>query len=230
MTDAGPGRHDAQIGELALRPTQQRVALAVALHLELHVAAAGVGHAAAVHLHRVVDHQVDRHAGVDQLGSPPLRATAERSAARSTTQGTPVKSCSSTRAGHEGEFGAVGGCGVPIEQGQHILLLLPPPGRSGAAAFSRRIRMLTARRQLAPRSRGREHPEEPRAADRGRARRARKRSQVRDPDVPRSSCGQRPEASAVVRSATVRLSYRYTRSPRAPPASRFMATLLSART
>ena len=32
-------------------------------------------------------------------GSPPMAAIASRIAARSTTQGTPVKSCSTTRAG-----------------------------------------------------------------------------------------------------------------------------------
>ena len=34
-----------------------------------------------------------------RFGSPPRRAMAERIAARSTAAGTPVKSCSSTRAG-----------------------------------------------------------------------------------------------------------------------------------
>ena len=38
-------------------------------------------------------------------GSPPIRATADRIAARSTTQGTPVKSCSSTRAGMNANSG-----------------------------------------------------------------------------------------------------------------------------
>ena len=35
-------------------------------------------------------------------GSPPARATASRIAARSTTAGTPVKSCSTTREGRNG--------------------------------------------------------------------------------------------------------------------------------
>ena len=37
--------------------------------------------------------------GLTRLGSPPDRATALRKAARSTTAGTPVKSCINTRAG-----------------------------------------------------------------------------------------------------------------------------------
>ncbi len=37
--------------------------------------------------------------GLILLGSPPMRLIASRMAARSTTAGTPVKSCNSTRAG-----------------------------------------------------------------------------------------------------------------------------------
>src|ERR1035437_6166447 len=37
--------------------------------------------------------------GLARLGSPPMAARASRMAARSTTQGTPVKSCNRTRAG-----------------------------------------------------------------------------------------------------------------------------------
>ena len=40
--------------------------------------------------------------GLTRLGSPPSRAIAERIAARSTTPGTPVKSCMTTRAGLNG--------------------------------------------------------------------------------------------------------------------------------
>jgi len=40
--------------------------------------------------------------GSTRFGSPPARATAERIAARSTRAGTPVKSCSTTRAGLKG--------------------------------------------------------------------------------------------------------------------------------
>ena len=39
------------------------------------------------------------HSGLIFLGSPPRSFIASRIAAKSTTQGTPVKSCSTTRAG-----------------------------------------------------------------------------------------------------------------------------------
>ena len=40
--------------------------------------------------------------GLIRLGSPPRALIASRMAARSTTQGTPVKSCITTRAGRKG--------------------------------------------------------------------------------------------------------------------------------
>ena len=49
--------------------------------------------------------------GLMASGSPPLRAIALRSAARSTTAGTPVKSCSSTRAGVYGISTSAGAAG-----------------------------------------------------------------------------------------------------------------------
>ncbi len=45
VADARSRRDHPQVGELALGPTQQRVALAVALHLDVHVEVAGVGNA-----------------------------------------------------------------------------------------------------------------------------------------------------------------------------------------
>ena len=44
--------------------------------------------------------------GLIRLGSPPSSAIASRIAARSTTQGTPVKSCITTRAGRKGTSAA----------------------------------------------------------------------------------------------------------------------------
>ena len=46
--------------------------------------------------------------GLIRRGSPPSRCMALRMAARSTTQGTPVKSCSTTRAGLKGTSTAAG--------------------------------------------------------------------------------------------------------------------------
>ena len=49
--------------------------------------------------------------GLIAWGSPPFRAIAERSAARSTTAGTPVKSCNNTRAGVNGISTSAGAAG-----------------------------------------------------------------------------------------------------------------------
>ena len=94
-----PGRHDLEVAERLLGPAQQRVALEVSLVLALDVALIGHARAEGVDLHRVVDHEVDGHERIDPPGSPPRRATASRRAARSTTAGTPVRSCMITRAG-----------------------------------------------------------------------------------------------------------------------------------
>jgi hypothetical protein len=49
--------------------------------------------------HRVVDDEIDGNQRVDLLRDRRRAAIASRIAARSTTAGTPVKSCISTRAG-----------------------------------------------------------------------------------------------------------------------------------
>ena len=68
MHDADARRHHAEGVEGLHAPLHELVALAVALELDLHVAAQRVGRAVVVHLHRVVDHQVDRHQRFDELG------------------------------------------------------------------------------------------------------------------------------------------------------------------
>ena len=60
VDDAGVGRHDLEVVERTLPPAQERVALAVARELELRVERERVGAAEVVHLHRVVDHELDR--------------------------------------------------------------------------------------------------------------------------------------------------------------------------
>ena len=67
VADAGAGRHDAEVVERRLAPAQERVALAVALVLELDVELEGARVAERVDLDRVVDHQVDRGQRVDLL-------------------------------------------------------------------------------------------------------------------------------------------------------------------
>ncbi len=67
VADAGARRHHAEIVERFLAPAQELIALHVALHLQRHVLAEGLGVAIRIHHHRVVDHQVDRGEGVDPL-------------------------------------------------------------------------------------------------------------------------------------------------------------------
>ena len=80
MADAGAGRHDAQSLERLLGPAEQGVALAVAPVLELDVALVRLGRAEQVHLHGMVDHQVDRDRRLDRerIGAGALRGAAHR--------------------------------------------------------------------------------------------------------------------------------------------------------
>jgi hypothetical protein len=67
-----PGRHHLEGVERLHAPLQELVALAVALELQLHVQVERVGRAVVVDLHRVVDHQVDRHQRLDHLRIGPI--------------------------------------------------------------------------------------------------------------------------------------------------------------
>ena len=58
MDDPGPGRHDAQVAERGLRPTEELVALAVPLVLTLDVEGERAGRPEPVDLDRMVDDQV----------------------------------------------------------------------------------------------------------------------------------------------------------------------------
>ena len=68
MDDAGAGRHHLEVPERLLAPAQERVALAVALELDLGVARKGVAGSEPVDLHRVVDDELDRRERVDLRG------------------------------------------------------------------------------------------------------------------------------------------------------------------
>ena len=102
MADAGAGRHDAEVLERALAPLEEVVALAVALVFELDVLArASLG---APNSSTMTEWSMTRSTGTSGLifsGSPPRMFMPSRMAARSTTAGTPVKSCISTRAGRK---------------------------------------------------------------------------------------------------------------------------------
>ena len=99
VADAGARRHDLEAAERLLPPAQEEVALMVALELELDVAIERHARRERVDLH---EWSITSSAGMSGLiiaGSPPRSAIAFRIAARSTTAGTPVRSCSSTRDG-----------------------------------------------------------------------------------------------------------------------------------
>ena len=65
--DAGARRHDAEIVERLLAPAQELVPLAVAREFHVDVQVERVGRVEVVDLHRVVDHQIDRHERIDLL-------------------------------------------------------------------------------------------------------------------------------------------------------------------
>jgi hypothetical protein len=67
VDDPGVRGDDAEVAERGLTPAQEGVALAVALELLLGVDQEGGRGAVFVHLHRVIDHQLDRLEGIDPL-------------------------------------------------------------------------------------------------------------------------------------------------------------------
>ena len=60
VNDAGVGRDDGQVAEASLAPTEERVALFVALEFEERVHVESVGGAELVDLDGVIDDQLDR--------------------------------------------------------------------------------------------------------------------------------------------------------------------------
>ena len=66
--DARVRRHCFEVLEGHRAPAQERIALAVALELDLRVLRERIGGAEVVHLHRVVDDQLDRRQRIDLVG------------------------------------------------------------------------------------------------------------------------------------------------------------------
>ena len=100
VADARAGRHDLEVAEGALPPLEELVALAVAQVLELRVDASS--RRPEPNASTCTEWSMTSSTGCSGLiffGSPPSFFIASRIAARSTTAGTPVKSCRSTRAG-----------------------------------------------------------------------------------------------------------------------------------
>ncbi len=77
--------------------------------------------------------------GLIRLGSPPMATMASRMAARSTTAGTPVKSCSRTRAGMKAISRAGIACGSQVASASISSAVTTAPS-SRRSRFSSRIR------------------------------------------------------------------------------------------
>ena len=98
-----PGGTTRKLLERALAPAQEAVALAVALELGLDVLALGIGRCRSTST--MTEWSITRSTGTSGLtcsGEPPSVVMPSRMAARSTTAGTPVKSCIRMRAGRNG--------------------------------------------------------------------------------------------------------------------------------
>ena len=80
VDDAGARRHDAEVVERLLAPAEELVPLAVAGELHVDVEVERVGRVEVVDLHRVVDHQIDRHERIDllRIAAEPLHRGAHR--------------------------------------------------------------------------------------------------------------------------------------------------------
>ena len=65
--DADARRNELESLERLLPPFQKLVALAVALEFHVHVQLQGLGRAGEIDLHRVIDHEIDRHERLDDL-------------------------------------------------------------------------------------------------------------------------------------------------------------------
>ena len=138
--DADAGRHDLEGVERLHAPLEKLVALAVALEFHLQIPPQRVGRAGKIHLHRVIHHQVHRHERFDEFrDSCPSRATAERIAARSTSSGTPVKSCNTMRATTNGISSVRSAFGFQLASARTAasVTLLPSQLRSTDSSTSR---------------------------------------------------------------------------------------------
>ena len=67
MHDAGRGRNDGEIVERLLAPLEKFIALTIAFEFLLRVVEQCKAIAEIIHLHAVIDHQIDRHQRIDPL-------------------------------------------------------------------------------------------------------------------------------------------------------------------
>ena len=114
--DADAGRHDLEGVERLHAPLEKLVALAVAREFQVQILfACESARAGEIHLHRVIHHEIHRHERLDDLrDSCPAAPRRERIAARSTSSGTPVKSCNTMRATTNGISSVRGSFGFQL--------------------------------------------------------------------------------------------------------------------
>ena len=127
MHDPNSRRHHTKRLECLLAPLQQFIPLPVPLELQIHVPAQGGLGPEIIHLHAVIDHQVDRNQRLDHLrvtAHPGHRGTHRRQIHQ---QRHPSEILQHHPGNHKRDFHLGGRLGVPIRQPAHILLghLLP---------------------------------------------------------------------------------------------------------
>ena len=131
MDDAGPGRDHAQLAKGGLGPTQELVALAVALVLALDVIGERARRAELVDLDRVVDDQVGRDERIDETGVAAEvghRVAHDREVDHGRDAGEILEE---DAGGHERDLGLGRSAGSP---GQEGLDVLRPDRRSARVA------------------------------------------------------------------------------------------------
>ena len=120
MHDADAGRNDLERVERLHAPFEKLVALAVALEFHFQIFNASAEPAKST----CTEWSTTRSTGTSGsmiLGFLPSRATAERIAAKSTSSGTPVKSCNTMRATMKGISSVRFRIRFPIGQRAHVL-------------------------------------------------------------------------------------------------------------
>ena len=150
MHDADAGRNELECLERLLTPFQKLVALAVALELHVEIEAQRLRRTEEIDLDRMIDHEINRNERLDNFRIPFSRCTALRMAARSTTSGTPVKSCRTMRATTNGISSFAGFFAFHFASVSTSLrrTFLPSQLRN---TDSSTMRMLTGNREILPR-------------------------------------------------------------------------------
>ena len=121
MDDAGVRGNHAEVVKAALAPAEKRVALAVALELELGVAHEGLWGTKDVDLHRVVDHQLPGDQWVDPFGVAAHVAHRVAHRRQVDDRRDPREVLHQYASRHEGDLVAGLGLGVPPSQRLDVL-------------------------------------------------------------------------------------------------------------